>query len=95
MPESSGKLDPVGWLKWLWRSPIGVGVFFLIMAAVIRDFFLALLAVGCIVTGLADHVDRRNRWLWWALVGVGTILVAAGFYLSIKNYQLSDFISKP
>ena len=92
MPEPSRKLDPRGWLKWLWRSSIGLGVVFLVLAAVWRDFFFALFAVGCIIGGLPDYVDRRNRRLWWALQGVGLILAAAGIYLSIGNYQLSDFL---
>jgi hypothetical protein len=95
MPESSRELAPLGWLKWLWRSSIGTGVLFFVLAAVSGDYFFALAAVGMIVTGLADYVDRRNRRLRRTLVGAGFILVAAGIYLSIKNYQLSDFLFKP
>jgi hypothetical protein len=89
MLEPLRKLDAYGRLKWLWRSSIGTGLLFLLMAAVGRDFFFAIAAIGVIITGLADYVDHRNRRLWWALVGVGIILVAAGIYLSIKNYQLA------
>ena len=91
MPEPSTKLGPIGLLKWLWKSSVGTGLLFLVIAAANRDFFFALAAVGVIICGLTDYVDRRNRRLWWALVGVGGILVAAGIYLSIENYQLSDF----
>jgi membrane protease YdiL (CAAX protease family) len=91
MPEALRKFDARGRLEWLWRSSISTGLLFFLVAAVSRDFFLAVGATGVIITGLADYVDHRNRRLWWALVSVGIILVAGGIYLSIKNYQLSDF----
>jgi hypothetical protein len=78
-----------GWWKWL--SSIGVGFLFLLVAALRQDFSIAVIAIGVIITGLSDYVDRRNRWLWWAPLGVGTILTVAGIYLEIKNYPVSEF----
>jgi hypothetical protein len=104
MPQSLGELDRLGWLKWLWRSSIGSGVVILGVAVVIRDFFLAVAAVGMIISGLADDIyrrdrprwwaDHRNRRVWWALMGIGAVLVVGGIYLSIENYQLSDVLHR-
>ena len=104
MPQSSGVLDRLGWLKWLWRSSIGSGVVILGVAAAMRDFFLAVAAVGMIIGGLADDIyrrdrprwwaDRRNRRVWWALMGIGAVLVVGGVYLSIENYQLADVVHR-
>jgi len=92
MLEPSRTLDPLGWLKWLWKSSIGTGLLLLVVAGISRDFFFALAAVGVIIGGLAEYVGRRNCWLWWVLLGVGTIFVAGGLYLSIENYRLWDIL---
>jgi uncharacterized membrane protein HdeD (DUF308 family) len=89
MLESLKRLDVRGWWKWL--SSIGVGLLFLLLAALRQDYSFAVMAIGVIITGLADYVDRRNRRRWWALLGMGTVLTVAGIYLEIKNYPLSDF----
>jgi len=98
MPELSRKLHPLG----LWRSSIaasvlfiGTGVIFLSLATLIRDFFCGLVGVGMIINGLAEYLARRNRWVSLALVGAGSILAIVGAYLSVMNYQLSDFLLKP
>jgi hypothetical protein len=62
-----------------------------VLAAVLkRDYFAAVASAGLIIIGSAAYVDRRSRLLWWTLVGAGVILVAAGSYLSVENYQLSE-----
>ena len=94
MLEPLRKLDARGRLEWLWRSSIGVGLLFLLVAAVSRDFFFAVFAIGVIITGLADHVDHRHRRLWWSLVGEGIILVVGGIYLSTKIHQSSVSVSR-
>jgi hypothetical protein len=76
--------------KWLWRSEIVAGLLFLLLAAASRDYFFAVIAVGIIVGGLADYVDRRGGGLWWAFVGMGIIVVAAGIYLGIHAGQLPN-----
>jgi hypothetical protein len=68
MLEQSAKLDARGWL-------ICIGSLWLLTAVVKRDYFAAVGAVGVIITGFANYVDRRNRPLWWALISVGPILV--------------------
>ena len=94
MPEPSTKPDPLAWLKWLWKSTIGTGVLFMVAAVLSRDLSIGLAAVGVIITGLADYVDRRNRRLRWALVGAGLILTAVGIYLSFKHPHAWDFLAK-
>ena len=79
------------WWKWLWRSSIGWALLVLLTAAFSKNASLVIAAVGVIITGLADLFGRRNGRLWWAFVGVGIIVTAAGIYLGIRNYQLSAF----
>jgi hypothetical protein len=85
MLEQSAKLDANGAL-------ICLGSLGLLSAVVKRDYFAAIGSVGVIITGSASFVDRRNRPLWWALVGVGLVLLAAGSYLKVENYQLSELL---
>jgi hypothetical protein len=88
MLESLKKLDARGW--WTWLSTIGVGLLFLLLAAHSGDYFFAVMAIGAIITGVADYVDRRGGRLWWAFSGMGVILVAAGIYFGIRNGQLPN-----
>jgi hypothetical protein len=80
----SAKLDSRGWL-------IGVGGIWLATSLARRDYLSAVVVVaGVIATSFSDCVDRRNRPIRWAIVGVGFMVVAAGVYLAINNYQFSD-----
>jgi hypothetical protein len=91
MSQPTTKLAASAWAKWLWRSSIGWALFFLIIAAFSKNLSLVIAAVGVIISGFADLADRRNGRLWWAFVGVGIIVTAAGIYLGIRNYQVSAF----
>jgi hypothetical protein len=80
----SAKLDSRGWL-------IGVGGIWLAASLAKRDYLSAVVvAAGVIATSFSDCVDRRNRLLRWAIVGMGLMVVAAGVYIAINNYQFSD-----
>jgi hypothetical protein len=90
MPAPLKNLDARGWWTSLWRSGIVPGLLFLLLAAYRRDYFFALMAIGMIITGVADYVDRRGGRLWWAFVGMGIILIAAGIYFGIRYDQLPN-----
>ena len=80
----SAKLESRGWL-------IGVGGIWLATSLARRDYLSAVVVVvGVIVASFSDCVDRRNRLPRWAIVGMGFMVVAAGVYLAISNYQFSD-----
>ena len=80
----SAKLESRGWL-------IGVGAIWLATSLARRDYLSAVVVVaGVAVASFSDCVDRRNRLVRWAIVGMGLMVVAAGVYIAINSYQFSD-----
>ncbi len=91
MLEKLKKLDVIGWLKWLW-SPMGMGLIFLLLAALEEDYVLGVLGSSAIVGSVAEYIDRnKHRTLRRTVFWAGVILLVAGVYLAFKNYQLSNF----
>jgi hypothetical protein len=79
----SAKLESRGWF--------GVGGICLATSLARRDYLSAVVVVaGVVVTSFSDCVDSRSRLLRWAIVGMGLMVVAAGVYIAINNYQFSD-----
>jgi hypothetical protein len=92
MLEKLKNPDAIGWLKWLWASQMGIGLIFLLVAALEKDYVIGVLASSLIVGGLVDYIDRsRHRTLRRTGFWVGVVLLVAGIYLAFKNYQLSSF----
>jgi hypothetical protein len=69
---------------------LGTGAIWLVTAVAKGDCLSAVAAVGAIIAGFANYVDRRNWPLRSALVGTGLMVFAACVYLRINNYQFWD-----